>query len=191
MKEGNVTLDELAAKLDQFGYDFDPYDYMDAVETREEGFEQIREELPKGHLSGFREYLTAGFLYVNDVRRLENMDLVPEEEGGNLFLVKGSMTPLRSAGASYQTSGGGSDPPEQDEPDEEPEEDTENKKPLRTEWEVNTAVFLPRAKQMGLKLSELEELDEGTVMDMNIESGNGLCDEECRQVATQEDFNSF
>ena len=57
MKEGNVTLDELAAKLDQFGYDFDPYGYMDAVETREEGFEQIREELRKGHLSGFREYL--------------------------------------------------------------------------------------------------------------------------------------
>ena len=40
---------------------------------------------------------------VNDVRRLENMDLVPEEEGGNLFLVNGSMTPLRSAGAAYQT----------------------------------------------------------------------------------------
>ena len=31
------------------------------------------------------------------------MDLVPEEEGGNLFLVNGSMTPLRSAGAAYQT----------------------------------------------------------------------------------------
>ena len=40
---------------------------------------------------------------VNVVRRLENMDLVPEEEGGNLFLVNGSMTPLRSAGAAYQT----------------------------------------------------------------------------------------
>ena len=57
MKEGNVTLDELAAKLDQFGYDFDSYGYMDAVETREEVFEQIREELRKGHIPGFREYL--------------------------------------------------------------------------------------------------------------------------------------
>ena len=34
---------------------------------------------------------------------VESMDLVPEEEGGNLFLVNGSMTPLKSAGAAYQT----------------------------------------------------------------------------------------
>ena len=57
MRNESVTLDELAAKLDQFGYDFDPYGYMDAVETREEGFAQIREELHKGNLSGYREYL--------------------------------------------------------------------------------------------------------------------------------------
>lgn len=44
---------------------------------------------------------------------------------------------------------------------------------------------------MGLTLSELEELDEGTVKDMIIESGNYLCNKECRQVATQEDFDSF
>jgi hypothetical protein len=49
-------------------------------------------------------------------------------------------------------------------------------------------VFLLRAKQMGLTLSEL---DEGTVMDMIIESGNDFCDDEYRQVATQEDFDSF
>lgn len=45
-----------------------------------------------------------------------------------------------------------------------------------------------RAKQMGLTLSEL---DEGTVMDMIIESENDLCDDEYRQVATQQDFDSF
>ena len=44
---------------------------------------------------------------------------------------------------------------------------------------------------MGLTLSELDELDEGTVMDMIIESGNDLCDDECRQVATQQDFDLF
>jgi hypothetical protein len=52
-------------------------------------------------------------------------------------------------------------------------------------------VFLLRAKQMGLTLTELDELDEGTVMDMIIESGNDLCEDEYRQVATQEDFDSF
>ena len=44
---------------------------------------------------------------------------------------------------------------------------------------------------MGLTLSELDQLDEGVVMDMSIESGNDLCAEEYRQVATQEDFDSF
>ena len=44
---------------------------------------------------------------------------------------------------------------------------------------------------MGLTLSELDELVEGTVMDMIIESGNDLCDDECRQVATQQDFDVF
>ena len=41
---------------------------------------------------------------------------------------------------------------------------------------------------MGLTLSEL---DEGTVMDMLIESGNDLCDDDYRQVATQEDMDLF
>ena len=44
---------------------------------------------------------------------------------------------------------------------------------------------------MGLTLSELEELDEGTVMDMIVESANDLCEDEYRQVATQGDFDSF
>jgi hypothetical protein len=44
---------------------------------------------------------------------------------------------------------------------------------------------------MGLTLSELDELDEGAVMDMIIESGNDLCDDGYRQVATQQDFDSF
>jgi hypothetical protein len=57
MKDEKVTLDELVAKLDQFGYDFDPYGYMDAVDSREEGFAQIKEELQQGKLSGYREYL--------------------------------------------------------------------------------------------------------------------------------------
>ena len=57
MKDEKVTLDELVAKLDQFGYDFDPYGYMDSVDSREEGFAQIKEELQQGKLSGYREYL--------------------------------------------------------------------------------------------------------------------------------------
>jgi hypothetical protein len=57
MSSENVTIDELAAGLDQFGYDFDPYGYMDEVSSREEGFAQIKGELLKGNLSGYRDYL--------------------------------------------------------------------------------------------------------------------------------------
>ena len=60
-----------------------------------------------------------------------------------------------------------------------------------TEREVNTAVYLLRAKQMGLTLSELDELDEGTVMDMIIEAGNDLCEDEYCQVADQHAMDIF
>ena len=96
----------------------------------------------ESRMQGYATGISNGFLCVNDVRRLENMDLVPDEEGGNLFLVNGSMTPLRSAGAAYQSgSDNGNETTEQEEkkeddsdqkePEQEPEEDTKNKKPLR------------------------------------------------------------
>jgi hypothetical protein len=48
-----------------------------------------------------------------------------------------------------------------------------------------------RAKQLGLTLSELDEMEEGAVMDMIIESANDLHDDEYSQVATQNDFDAF
>ena len=35
----------------------------------------------------------------NDIRSLENLDLISDEEGGNLYLVNGNMLPLKKAGA--------------------------------------------------------------------------------------------
>lgn len=37
----------------------------------------------------------------NDIRELENLDRIPEEDGGDLYLVNGNMVPLVSAGAAY------------------------------------------------------------------------------------------
>ena len=42
-----------------------------------------------------------GFLCPNDVRELEDMNLIPAEKGGFTYMVNGSMTPLSSAGAAY------------------------------------------------------------------------------------------
>ena len=48
-----------------------------------------------------RGYATArqnGWMSANDIRRLENMNLIPDEEGGNLYLINGNMTKLEDAG---------------------------------------------------------------------------------------------
>ena len=96
-------------------------------------------------MQGYATGISNGFLCVNDVRRLENMDLVPDSEGGNLFLCNGSMTPLRMAGAAYKngSSQEQSDPnqngseQEPDDPEQESEqesqEDTQNGKSHRRE----------------------------------------------------------
>lgn len=48
-----------------------------------------------------------------------------------------------------------------------------------------------RAKQMGLSIAELDEMEEGLVMDMVIESGNDACSDEYCQVADQRMFDLF
>jgi hypothetical protein len=52
-----------------------------------------------------------GWLSANDIRQLEDLDLIPEEEGGDLYLINGNMTKLKdagifAAGAGKGTSGG-------------------------------------------------------------------------------------
>lgn len=46
-----------------------------------------------------------------------------------------------------------------------------------------------RAKQLGLSLFEMDELEEGMIIDMIIESGNDQC--EYQEIASQEDFDKF
>ena len=54
---------------------------------------------------------------------------------------------------------------------------------------MNTAIFMLRAVQLGLSLNELDELEEGFVLDMIIESAND--NETYQRVASQADFDSF
>jgi hypothetical protein len=39
----------------------------------------------------------------NDIRELEDMNRIPAEEGGDLYLVNGNMTKLADAGAFAKT----------------------------------------------------------------------------------------
>lgn len=54
---------------------------------------------------------------------------------------------------------------------------------------MNTALYLLRAKQIGLTISELDELTIGMVMDMFVEAHND--DYKYKAVATQSDFDRF
>jgi len=38
----------------------------------------------------------------NDIRELEDMNRIPVEEGGDLYLVNGNMLPLNQAGNFYE-----------------------------------------------------------------------------------------
>ena len=59
----------------------------------------------KSRMEGYAIGINNGFLCPNDVRALENMNLIPDEMGGNKFLVNGTMVPLQSAGAAYGEGG--------------------------------------------------------------------------------------
>ena len=56
-------------------------------------------------MSGYATGVQNGFMSPNDVRELENMDLIPEELGGNRYLCNGNMIDIASAGSWGQTNG--------------------------------------------------------------------------------------
>ena len=49
-------------------------------------------------MSGYATGRQNGWLSSNDIRELENMNPIPEEEGGDLYLINGNMTKLKDAG---------------------------------------------------------------------------------------------
>mgnify|MGYP003292500771 FL=1 len=53
-------------------------------------------------MSGYATARQNGWMSANDIRELEDMNLIPEEDGGNLYLVNGSMSRLSDAGIAYQ-----------------------------------------------------------------------------------------
>ena len=59
----------------------------------------------KERMDGYSTGIQNGFLSVNDVRNLEDMNLLSDEEGGNLYFVNGNMVKLKDVGAAYQQVG--------------------------------------------------------------------------------------
>jgi HK97 family phage portal protein len=52
----------------------------------------------QSRMNGYATARQNGWMSTNDIRELENLDLIPDELGGNLYLVNGNMTKLQDAG---------------------------------------------------------------------------------------------
>ena len=49
-------------------------------------------------MNGYAVGRQNGWLSANDIREMENLNPISEEEGGNLYLINGNMTKLKDAG---------------------------------------------------------------------------------------------
>jgi HK97 family phage portal protein len=56
-------------------------------------------------MAGYSTARQNGWMSANDIRELENVNRIPEEEGGDLYLVNGNMLPLKDAGAFQRING--------------------------------------------------------------------------------------
>ena len=57
----------------------------------------------QSRMTGYATARQNGWMSANDIRRLENLNLIPKEEGGDLYLINGNMTKLKDAGIFAQS----------------------------------------------------------------------------------------
>ena len=72
----------------------------------------------QSRMNGYATARQNGWMSANDIRGLENLDRIPAEEGGDLYLINGNMLPLVHAGAFADIDSG----KEESKPDEQSEE---------------------------------------------------------------------
>ena len=53
----------------------------------------------QSRMNGYAVARQNGWMSANDIRELENLDRIPAEAGGDLYLVNGNMLPMQRAGA--------------------------------------------------------------------------------------------
>ena len=67
----------------------------------------------QSRMNGYATARQNGWMSANDIRELENLDRIPAEEGGDLYLINGNMLPLKDAGAFANTTDGKEDSDEE------------------------------------------------------------------------------
>ena len=63
----------------------------------------------QSRMQGYATGRQNGWLSANDIREMENMNPIPDEEGGNLYLINGNLCKLRDAGLFGKQNGGNVD----------------------------------------------------------------------------------
>ena len=85
-------------------------------------------------MNGYATARQNGWMSANDIRELEDLDRIPSDLGGDLYLVNGNMMPLNDAGAAYANK-----EKEETDSDEETEEVLELEKPNRNKRRSGTS----------------------------------------------------
>ena len=68
----------------------------------------------QSRMNGYAVGRQNGWFSANDIREMEDMNPIPDEEGGNLYLINGAMTKLADAGAFAKTDTGQQSAPAQE-----------------------------------------------------------------------------
>ena len=68
----------------------------------------------QSRMNGYAVGRQNGWFSANDIREMENMNPIPDEEGGKLYLINGAMTKLADAGAFAKTDTGQQSAPTQE-----------------------------------------------------------------------------
>ena len=87
-------------------------------------------------MNGYATARQNGWMSANDIRELEDLDRIPSELGGDLYLVNGNMVPLTDAGAAYKNK---NDTEKEEEPDEDTEEVLGMEEPGRNRRRTGTS----------------------------------------------------
>ena len=86
-------------------------------------------------MNGYATARQNGWMSANDIRELENLDRIPKEDGGDLYLINGAMTKLADAGAFAGTDNNReeeqSDEYQSTEPESAPDAGTESEVRIR------------------------------------------------------------
>ena len=82
----------------------------------------------QSRMNGYATGISNGFLSPNDIHRLENMDLIPADQGGDDYYLNGGYVKLKDAGLAQQNKAAAAqqNQPQQTQPEEETP-DSENR----------------------------------------------------------------